>query len=72
MDVVVDQLTIPDLDKPHFLLFLNSVMFQDELPEGYLMGIGYNKLYNKILKVLFANAVSVDPTAFSSIQLTNS
>jgi hypothetical protein len=72
MDVVVDQLTIPDLDKPHFLLYLNFTMFEDELPEGYLMGIGYKKLYNKIMKVLFANAVSVDPTAFRTIQLTNS
>lgn len=68
MDDLVEKLTIVGLDKPHFLLYLNNVMFEDPLPPGYLLGPGYRVLYFKILKVLYANAFKCDTAAFELIQ----
>jgi hypothetical protein len=68
MDAIVDQLTIEDLDKPHFLLFLNTMLFEEPLPQNYQLGVGYISLYNKIRKLLYVNAGSVNLSAFSEIK----
>jgi hypothetical protein len=69
METIVEQLNIEGLDRQHFLLFLNNQFFREPLPEGYLFGVGYIELCSKVKKVIYNNAVSVNPTAFSQIKI---
>lgn len=72
MDAIVEQLTIPGLDKPHFLLYLNSIMLDYPLPDGYEPKPEYRDIYGKIMRVCtrvcYNNATVLDPTAFNQIQ----
>jgi hypothetical protein len=71
MDDIVNQLTIPELDKPHFLLYLNNIMLDYPLPAGYEPKAEYRDLFSKILrvvyKVVYNNAIVINPTAFNEI-----
>ena len=72
MDAIVEQLTIPGLDKPHFLLYLNSIMLDYPLPDGYEPKSDYREIYGKIMRVCtrvcYNNATVLDPTAFNDIK----
>ena len=71
MDAIVAQLTIDGLDKPHFLMYLNSIMLDYPLPDGYEPKAEYRDIYSKIMKlcykVCYNNATVLDPSAFSQI-----
>ena len=71
MDALVDKLNVPGLDKARFLLYLNNVMLEDPLPEGYVLGadfVAYRALYCKIMRALYLNAFKCDPAAIESIR----
>jgi len=72
MDTIVAELTIPGLDKPHFLLYLNNMMLDYPLPSGYEPKVEYRNIYSEIVKVcykvLYNNAAVLDPVAFNKIK----
>ena len=72
MDAIVEQLTIPNLDKPHFLLYLNNIMLCHPLPNGYEPKVEYINIYSEIIKVcykvVYNNASVLDPVAFNEIK----
>ena len=71
MDALVEKLNVAGLDKPRFLLYLNNVMLEEPLPEGYQLGedfVAYRALYCKIMRALYLNAFKCDVAAFGLIK----
>jgi hypothetical protein len=48
MENIIDKMNIPNLDKNHFLKYLDYMIFQDPLPEGYEAKEDYRELYKEV------------------------